>query len=74
MDVEVDIGVIGVVCSEFWAYGSVEAGVCGTVIVPIGSAAIAGEVHGIGRLLPDEGIAMEGEECWGVGTDGHSVQ
>ena len=27
VDVEADVGVIEVVCSEFWAYGSAEAGV-----------------------------------------------
>ena len=63
MDVEVDVGVIGVVRSEFWAYGSVEAGVPGTVTVPIGGVAIAGEGQDIGRLPPEEDVAMEGENC-----------
>ena len=63
MDVEVDLGVIGVVCSEFWPYGSVEAGVCGTVTVPIGGVAIAGVGHGVGKLQPEDAVAMEGENC-----------
>ena len=62
-DVQLDVGVIGMVCSGFWDYGSVEAGVCGTVIVPIGGVPISGVGHGIGKLLPEEGVAMEGENC-----------
>ena len=63
MDVELDVGVIGVVCAEFWPYGSVEAGVWETVTVPIGGVAIAGLGQGIGRLPPEEHVAMEGENC-----------
>ena len=74
VDVEVDVGVTGVVCSEFWPYGSVEAGVCGTVTVSIGGVAIAGVGQGIGRLPPEEDVAMEDENCSGDGKVGHSVQ
>ena len=63
MDVEVDVGVTGMVCSDFWPYGSVKAGVCGTVTVPIGGVAIAGVGQGIGKLPPEEDVAMEGENC-----------
>ena len=63
MDVEADVGVIGVVCAEFWPYGSVEPGVCGTVTVPIGGVGIAGIGQGFARLPPEEDVAIEGENC-----------
>ena len=63
MDVEVDVGVSGVICSEFPPYGSVEAVVCETVTVLIGGVAIAGLGQDIVKLPPEEDFAMEGEKC-----------
>ena len=74
VDVEVGVGVVGVVCSELWAYGSVESGVLGIVPVRIGVVAIAGVGRDGGMLPPEGGIAVEGGKCWGVGKDDHSVQ
>ena len=63
VDVEVDVGVIDVVCSDFWAYGNVVVGVCGNKAVSVGGVPTAGVRQAIGRLLLEEAVAMEGEWC-----------
>ena len=74
MDIEVDVGVIGVIFSELRVHGIFEAGVFGIVGVPIGSVATAGVGNGGGRLPPEERVKEGGKKSSGAGNDGHSLQ